>query len=124
MQVRHLVTDDPQVDMFCALRVLEETRHSAAREADGSCLGVVQFADPRNMSLRLDNELAPIGRWTRDRMDVTDVDEIIFKEHATFRPISETVLLTYEALGGRRHRDILAADGSLSPMCTQPGRAR
>lgn len=112
MQVRYLVADHPHVDVLRAHCIVKEARHSAVRSADGLRFDIVEFTEATNVRFWLNHELCSIGRWTSNRMDVTHVEETVFKEHATFRLVSEDVFLTDEAIGyRRRHPSILAAGG-------------
>jgi len=112
VQVRHLVADHPHVDVLRAHCIVKEARHSADRSADGLCFDVVEFTEATNVPFWFNHDLSSIGRWTGNRMDVTDVEETILKEHATFGLISEAVFLADEAIGHRRcHLSILAAWG-------------
>jgi len=98
VQVRHLICDHPHVDTLRALSTLKKARHSAGRSADGLRFRIVELAESRNVPFWLDHDLSSICRRARNRMDVTHVNETVFKEHATFRLVSEAVFLADEAI--------------------------
>jgi hypothetical protein len=51
------------------------------------------------MPLGLDDELAPIGGRSSERLNMTYVDEVILKEHPTLCRVSQSMLVTDEATG-------------------------
>lgn len=64
------------------------------------------------MPYRLDDKMSAVSRRTSKRVDVPNVDEVIFEQHATLSPVSELMLLADEALCCFRldHRLILASE--------------
>lgn len=82
VQVRDHVADDEAIDMLHVVHSPESRSGMVDHDSEPSGLLIRKLAESRYMSLGLDHQVPPVRRRSIERVNVTDVDQVILVEHA------------------------------------------
>ncbi|HEV8237562.1 MAG TPA: hypothetical protein VGP84_23285 [Gemmatimonadaceae bacterium] len=96
--MRHGVTEDERVDVRCSEFVAHDASKAIGEQAERARLVVRELTETADMTLRFDNQPAPISDTATHRVDMTYVEEFVLEENSAFRKIAESVLVADEAV--------------------------
>lgn len=97
---------DEREHVIRSCAVPECTRGSVHETPDGCSFVVRQVAQTRDVTLRLDHQVAAVDGRAAHGVHVAHVDEVVLVEHATLGRITARLLVTDET-GAGGHDDIL-----------------
>jgi hypothetical protein len=97
VQMRDLIPEDEQVNVFSAYSRSKHASHSTTDQTQGRSFGVVEITHFGYVSFGLNNQPAAVRFRRFQRVYMTDIDQVIFERDSTLSMLTKAVLLTHEA---------------------------